>query len=60
MSGYEAQLAGNFAFDGSAAVGTQTLNVENLNYTDANWSEYANNQMQSQAGASRYSRRVTQ
>jgi len=61
MSGYEAQLEGNFSLGGGASSsGTQTLNVQNLNYNDSNWSEYANNQMQTQAGANRYERRVLQ
>lgn len=61
MSGYEAQLEGNYALGGNTSGGgAQTLNVENLNYTDSNWSQYANDQMQSQAGANRYERRVIQ
>ncbi len=61
MSGYEAQLSGNYSLNGSGGSGTpQTLNVQNLNYNDSNWSEYANNQMQSQAGSNRYERKVSQ
>ena len=34
MSGYEAQLEGNYALGGNTSGGgAQTLNVENLNYT---------------------------
>ena len=52
MSGYEAQLEGNFALgDTSTSSSPETLYVRKLVYTDSNQSEYMQVQSSTQAGA---------
>ena len=53
MSGYEAQLQGNYSFNGSSSNGSsqEALYVNKLVYTDSNVSEQMRTSAQMQKGA---------
>jgi hypothetical protein len=58
IDAYMAQMEAP-SYNTQGETSAQNLYVGNLNYNDANWSEFANNQMQTSAGANRYKGRTT-